>query len=370
MKTNQLIYRIALTLLDNVGPKSARTLVAYTGSPEAVFRDGFNIRSSIPGFSKERFRKLNTKKALEEALKILEFVQKHDLKTHFYLDDDFPYRLKQCADAPLLLYSKGNMAMNPSKSLAIVGTRNMTSYGEKLIRDTISFLKPFNVQIVSGLAYGVDICAHRFCLEYGVPTVGVLGHGLDRIYPQHHRGTARIISESQGGLLTEFPNGTNPDRENFPKRNRIVAGMTDATVIIESGVKGGSLITANLAFDYDREVFAYPGNIDRPYSQGCNHLIHAEKARLIRGPEDIVNYLNWEIEDKPKAVQTDIFKHLDHDEKKVVGILKEFEKMSLDLLALRLKTPVSILSSLLLNLELKGIISSYPGKKYALSADI
>ncbi|MEX1191114.1 MAG: DNA-processing protein DprA [Brumimicrobium sp.] len=366
MKTTQLHHQVALTLLEGVGPKSARSLVAYMGSPSAIFNEKKNLRTTIPGFSKERFRHLNTTKALLEAEKVVDFIEKHNLKATFYLDEDYPYRLKQCQDAPTLLYSKGDFELNPKRSIAIVGTRNMTTYGKKIIKELVSSLKPFNVQIVSGLAYGVDVCTHRCCLDYDISTVGVLGHGLDRVYPSHHREVAKKMMSSNGGLLTEFPNGTNPDRENFPKRNRIVAGITDATIIVESGKKGGSLITAHLANDYSRDVFAYPGNIDSPYSIGCNNLIASDKAHLVTCANDIIKMLDWEVKEKPKPIQTNIFQQLTGDEKKVVKKIKEFEKISLDVLSVKLKTPVSILSALLLNLELKGIIMTLPGKKYTL----
>lgn len=358
---------MALTLLEGIGPKSAKSLIAYLGEVDAIFKGKKNLRTTIPGFSKERFRKLNTTKALLEAEKVLEFIDKNDIKTSFFLDSDYPYRLKECADSPILLYAKGNFELNPKRTIAVVGTRNMTTYGKKLIRELISSLKPYNVQIVSGLAYGVDVYTHRCCLEFGVPTIGVLGHGLDRVYPFQHRSTAQKMVENEGGLLTEFPNGTNPDRENFPKRNRVVAGMTDATIIIESGEKGGSLITAHLANDYSRDVFAYPGNVDSPYSIGCNSLIANDKAHLVTSSRDITKMLEWELKAKEKPVQTNLFHQLDGDEKKIVKLLKEFEKISLDVLSVKLKTPVSRLSGLLLSLELKGIVLTLPGKKYTLS---
>jgi len=366
LKTTELHHQVALTLLEGIGPKSAKSLIAYLGSTEAIFKEKKNLRTTIPGFSKERFRKINTTKALLEAEKVLDFIEKHNVLPTFFLDKEYPYRLKECADSPILLYSKGDFELNPRRTIAVVGTRNMTSYGKKLIRELISSLQPYNVQVVSGLAYGVDVYTHRCCLEFNIPTVGVLGHGLDRVYPFQHRSTAQKMIENQGGLLTEFPNGTNPDRENFPKRNRVVAGMTDATIIIESGEKGGSLITAHLANDYSRDVFAYPGNVDSPYSKGCNSLIANDKAHLVTSSKDITKLLEWELKTKEKPIQTNLFQQLTGDEKKIVKTLKEFEKMSLDVLSVKLKTPVSRLSGLLLNLELKGIVLTLPGKKYTL----
>jgi DNA processing protein len=366
LNTTELHHQVALTLLEGIGPKSAKSLTAYLGSVDAIFKEKKNLRTVIPGFSKERFRKLNTTKALLEAEKVLDFVDKHNIKTTFFLDKDYPYRLKECADSPILLYSKGDFEFNPIRTVAVVGTRNMTSYGKKLIRELISSLQPYNVQVVSGLAYGVDVYTHRCCLEFDIQTVGVLGHGLDRVYPYQHRSTAQKMIDNKGGLLTEFPNGTTPDRENFPRRNRVVAGMTDATIIIESGEKGGSLITAHLANDYNRDVFAYPGNVDSPYSKGCNSLIANDKAHLVTSSKDITKLLEWELKAKEKPIQTNLFHQLDGDEKKIVKTLKEFEKISLDVLSVKLKTPVSRLSGLLLNLELKGIVLTLPGKNYTL----
>jgi DNA processing protein len=366
LNTTELHHQVALTLLEGVGPKSAKSLIAYLGHVDAIFKEKKNLRTSIPGFSKERFRHLNTAKALLEAEKVVDFVIKNNLQTTFFLDSDYPYRLKECPDSPILLYGIGNYELNPKRTIAIVGTRNMTSYGKKLVRELISSLQPYNVQVVSGLAYGVDVYTHRCCLEFNIQTVGVMGHGLDRIYPFQHRGTAEKMIENNGGLLSEFPNGTKPDRENFPKRNRIVAGMTDATIIVESGEKGGSLITAYLANDYSRDVYAFPGNVDNTYSKGCNSLIANDKAHLVTSSKDIIKMLEWETKTKEKPIQMNLFQQLTGDEKKVVKLLKEYDKISLDVLSVKLKTPVSRLSGLLLGLELSGIVLTLPGKKYML----
>ena len=367
MNTTERHHQIALSMLQGVGPKTARLLVAYMGSATAVFDSTLNLRTTVPGFSKERFRSLNRTKALIDAEDTLNFVEKNNISTHFFTSNDFPYRLKQCPDAPIVLYSKGKPVLNKDRSIAIVGTRNMTSYGKKIIHQLIEHLVPYNVQVVSGLAYGVDNEAHRCCLKHGVATLGVLGHGLDRIYPARNRKTAKdMLTSEESGLLTEFPHNSLPDRENFPQRNRIVAGMTDATVVIESGAKGGSLITAHLANDYNRDVFAFPGNIDLEYSKGCNALIANDKAHLITRGEDLTRYLGWELSESKKPIQGNLFENLNGDEKKIVKLIKEFEKVSLDVLAIRLKQPVSALSGLLLGLEIKGIVMMLPGQKYTL----
>jgi DNA processing protein len=228
LDTTELHQSIALTLLDGIGPKNAKTLVAYLGGVDALFETRSFKKIAIPGFSPERLKALNRKEALTKAEKEIAFIEKNKVNTYFYLDKDYPHRLKNCIDAPLMLYSFGKAESNPAKTISIVGTRNVTTYGHVIVEELIAALIPYNVQVVSGLAYGVDILTHRACLKHGLSTVGVLGHGLDRIYPSHHRATAKKMLSTNGGLYTEFPSGTNPDRENFPRRNRIVAGMTDA----------------------------------------------------------------------------------------------------------------------------------------------
>ncbi len=368
MKNNHLNHQVALTRLEGVGPRTAKVLLAYLGSEDKLFEDSFNLRTQIPGLAKERFRKLNRSKALLEAQSIVDFVEKNKIDTTFFTNENYPKRLKECSDGPMLLYHRGDFDFNPRKTIAIVGTRNMTSYGKQLINELIIAIAPYNVQVVSGLALGVDGYTHGKCLEHGVPTIGVMGHGLDRIYPSLHLKLAKKMVETKGcGIITEFPHNTKPDRENFPQRNRIVAGMTDATIVIESGAKGGSLITALLANDYARDVFAFPGNIDRPFSKGCNHLIADNKAHLITCGKDLIRLMEWEKDDREKIIQANLFEGLNGDETLIVKAIKEFEKISLDVLSVRLKKPVYILSGLLLGLELRGIVMTLPGKKYALS---
>jgi len=367
LKTTEQHHQVALSLLEGVGPKSARLLVAYLGSATAIFDAETNLRTAVPGFSKERFRSLNRTKALKDAEAVLNFNERNAISTVFFADQQYPYRLKQCPDAPVVLYSRGDVEMNARRSIAVVGTRNMTTYGKKLVHELTASFAPFNVQVVSGLAYGIDGESHRTSLNHNLSTVGVLGHGLDRIYPSRHRKIAQEMLQQKGcGLVTEFPHGTRPDRENFPQRNRIVAGMTDATVVVESGKKGGSLITAYLANDYVRDVFAYPGNIGNVYSMGCNRLIADDKAHLVTCGKDVMKMLGWEEEMKEQPVQTDMFEGLNGDEKKIVKTLKEFEKVTLDVLSVKLKLPVAVLNALLLGLEMKGLVMMLPGKKYTL----
>lgn len=367
MNTTERHHQIALSMLQGVGPKTARLLVAYMGSASAIFESKASLKTTVPGFSRERFRSLNRTKALIDAEQTMKFVEKNKISTHFFASNEYPYRLKQCPDAPIVLYSKGEPQLNKDRSIAIVGTRNMTTYGKKIVHQLIDYLEPFDIQIISGLAYGVDNEAHRCCINRGISTIGVLGHGLDRIYPARNKKTATyMLHATDSGLLTEFPHNTLPDRENFPQRNRIVAGMTDATIVVESGAKGGSLITAHLANDYNRDVFAFPGNIDQEFSKGCNSLIANDKAHLITCGKDVTDLLDWNRTGIKKPIQGNLFENLNGDEKKVVKLIKEFEKVSLDVLSFRLKQPVAALSGMLLGLEIKGIVMMLPGQKYTL----
>lgn len=366
METTELHYCIALTLLAGIGPRSAKLLISHYGDPEDFFNDKKLHKNSVPGFSKMRLKTLNRTEALLKAEKHVDFILKNKITPVFYKSKNYPSRLKNCIDAPLLLYSKGDFETNPNRCIAVVGTRNATPYGKKIVEELIQDLQPVNVQVVSGMAYGIDVLTHKACLKYSVPTVGVLGHGLDRIYPAQHKSVAKKMIASDGGLLTEFLEGTLPERENFPMRNRIVAGMTDATIVIESGKKGGSLITANLANDYNRDVFAFPGNIDSPFSEGCNNLIANDKAHLITSAEQIIDVMGWKHQLKT-AVQTQLFPELKPEEKQVVELLKEVKELSVDNIANKLKKPVSVLNSILLGLELQGLICAIPGNKFKLS---
>jgi len=366
MMKNTLHYQIAIGFLDGVGIRTAKNLIAHFGSIEPIFDLPLKeLMKEVPGFSKERIRKLNRSEALRKAEDQLDFTLKYNLGAHYYLDENYPERLKNCCDAPIVLFSKGNFDLNPARCVAVVGTRKVTDYGKRIAEELIEELAPFGVQVVSGLAFGVDSLAHRYALKQGLSTVGVLGHGLDRLYPAQHKELAHKMVAEDGGLLSEFVVGTNPDRENFPKRNRIVAGMTDATIVVESGSKGGSLITAHLANDYSRDVFAYPGNIFHAYSEGCNSLIANDKAHLVSRPAQIIEMLNWRLTDK-KPVQRQFFVDLTEEEENVVNILKDKNIASIDQLSGILQQKVSQLSSCLLNLELVGIVASLPGKNYKL----
>jgi DNA processing protein len=362
VNTTKLHYAIALSLLEGVGPRTARILLSEFGEAEDFFNEKKLGAVKISGISKDRIRALNRTKALLRADKEICFILKHAIRVIYYQNNDYPQRLKNCVDAPIILYGKGDFDTNPLRTVAVVGTRNITEYGKIITDQLIKEISFHGIQVVSGMAYGVDIHAHRACLKHNVPTIGVLGHGLDRLYPKTHQTTARSMIVSNGGLLTEFLTETNPDRENFPQRNRIVAGMTDATVVVESGKTGGSLITAQLANDYSRDVFAFPGNIDSAYSKGCNKLIQDNKAHLLTGAAELIDIMGWKHQEKVE-VQRQLFTDLLPEEREVTGLIMS-EPMSIDAISIELKKPVSKISSLLLGLEIKGIVQAKPGNKF------
>lgn len=364
MNPTELQQQIAVTLLPHFGKKRVRTIIQHLGSLDDFFRAKRRDLLEIPGLSEKHIRSLDLDLALKTAEVHADYVVRSGFRAHFYLDDSFPKKLNQCEDAPLLLYSQGEMDLNVSKMLAIVGTRKASPYGKELCEELIASLENHNILIVSGLAYGIDIHVHRLCLSHKLQTVGVLAHGLDRLYPALHRKTARQMLEN-GGLLTEFLPGTNPDRENFPMRNRIVAGMCDATIVIESGLKGGSLITADLANDYNRDVFAFPGDVHKEHSQGCNRLIQQNKAHLLTSPADFLRFMEWGGGAAPK--QLDLFEKLNDKEKTIVSCFKEKMELSFDHLVQQTRFSFPDLSAHLLNLEFSGLVKAFPGKFYRLA---
>ena len=365
--TNDWLYRIGLTLIPGIGDVLAKNLVAYCGSPEAVFKEKKARLRKIPGIGQVLTDMVSNADVLNYAEEEMKFIEAHKIIPLFYTDAVYPKRLKNCHDSPVVLYYKGAADLNAQKVLSVVGTRNVTPYGKKVCEELIADLASHDVMVVSGLAYGIDVCAHRACLQHGLLTIGVLAHGLDRLYPLAHRNIAKKMLE-QGGLLTEFTSRTNPDAENFPKRNRIVAGMSDATVVIESGKKGGSLITADIANSYNRDVFAYPGRTDDNYSEGCNRLIKSNKAALVENARDILYMMGWEEKEKEKPVpQRTMFIELSPDEEKIVNVLREKESIHIDDLCYRAGFSMSKILSMLLGLEFSGVIRSLPGKLYQLN---
>ena len=362
-----LLYQIAITLLPGVGDVNARKLIAYTGSPMAVFRESKAGLLKIPGMGQMTVDLISKNKSvIDRAAREVEFIRKYKIQTSFFTDAHYPERLRHCTDSPVLIYSLGNMDLNAPHIVSVVGTRKASEYGKDMCRKLIAGLKELGVLVVSGLAYGIDTCAHKSALDEDLKTVGVLAHGLDRIYPPMNFNLSQRMLE-QGGLVTEFMSETNPDRENFPKRNRIIAGLADATVVIEAGSRGGALITADIANSYNRDVFAVPGRINDPMSEGCNHLIKTNRAALVQTSRDILYIMGWEkTVAKKESVQRKLFVQLQPDEEVVVNLLQENGDCSMDKICLSSGIQTSKIAAALLNLEFEGIVKSLPGKMYRL----
>ena len=325
----ELIHRIALTLIPGIGDVLGKKLVAFCGSVEAVFHEKEEHLLKIPGIGKTLAQSIHNKKNIERAEQEVRFVQKYAIEPIFYLDDNFPERLKQCEDHPLMLYYKGSVPLEHPRPIAIVGTRKATEYGKIYCKKIIDEIAPFDPLIISGLAFGIDTVAHRSALEAGLPTIGVMGHGLDKIYPVQNKKIAEMMLH-QGGLLTEFMSETNPDAVNFPKRNRLIAGLSDAVVVIEAGKKGGALITADIANSYNRDVFALPGRVNDFYSEGCHFLIKTNRAALVENGADLVFALDWQPKKGITPRQTQLFVELTAEEEKVVSILSEKGDANID----------------------------------------
>jgi DNA processing protein len=363
-----MLYEIGLTLLPYVGPITAKTLVSYCGSAEAVFKASKKELLKIPGIGPAVAESVRSQTALSVAENELVFIEKHAVEAVFYTDPRFPNRLKQCADSPAILYFKGSSAqlLDSERIVAIVGTRQPSDYGRAVCEELIEGLKVYNPLIVSGLAFGIDVTAHRKAVQIDVPNIGVMGNGLSSIYPAVHRSIAVKMVEN-GGLLTEFISSTKPDRENFPMRNRIIAGLCDVLVVVQTAASGGSIISANLAIQYGREVCAVPGNIKDPKSTGCNQLIKIGSAQLIETAEDIAEAMRWPEPGKPQVVQKQLFVDYSPQEKKVYDLILAQPEIPIDLLSSQAQLTPGELASIVLNLEFKGIIRTLPGKRYILS---
>jgi DNA processing protein len=352
-----------LLQVEGVGDIIAKKLLTHCGSPSAIFKTKTTQLASIDGIGTVLLKNLKDKSIFEKAEKELKFITTHDINVSYFLDENYPERLKHCIDGPVVLFSAGNIDLNNRKTISIVGTRQITSYGTEFCKKLIADLAPLNPIIVSGFAYGVDIVAHQAALEHNLQTIGVLAHGLNQIYPKSHKKYVSKIEEN-GGFMTEFWSSSNPEKENFVKRNRIVAGISEATIVIESADKGGSLITATMANDYNRDVFAVPGRTTDKYSQGCNTLIKTQKANLLSSAADLIYMLNWDIETPTQPVQKQLFVTLDDDEQKIYNYLQKNGKELLDTIALHCDFPIYRISGILLNMELKGVIRPLPGKLF------
>jgi DNA processing protein len=365
MTDQELLHLLALQKVDGVGDIVAKKLLVNCGSAEEVFKSKSSKLAAIDGIGTVLLKNLKDKSIFEKAEKELKFIQENNINYAYFQDENYPEKLKHCIDSPILIFSAGNININKKRIISIVGTRQITSYGTEFCKKLIADLAPLDPIIISGFAYGVDIVAHQAAMEYGLQTIGVLAHGLNQIYPKTHKKYMAKMEEN-GGFITEFWSNTDPFRENFIARNRIVAGMSEATIVIESAEKGGSLITATMANDYNRDVFAVPGRISDKYSQGCNNLIKTQKANLLTSAADLVYILNWDIEDEAKAktVQKQMFVELEYNEQKIYDYLIKNGKQLLDIIAIETDFPTYKISGILLNMELKGVIRPLPGKLF------
>ncbi len=364
MTTDELIAVLRLQHIPNIGGVTAKKLISHCGSPTAVFNDKPQNLLRIDGIGTQTIRGLYDAEHLEAAEKELQYILDCGIGYSYFKDKGYPRYLKHCIDGPLILFKKGNFDLGDRKIISVVGTRNITRYGTAFCEKLIGDLAPLDPIIVSGFAYGVDVCAQRAAIKHGLQTIGCLAHGLNQIYPKVHSKYMGEI-EKNGGFVTEFWSSSNPDRENFLKRNRIIAGMSEATIVVESAEKGGSLVTADIANSYDREVFAVPGRAHDKYSSGCNNLIKQQKAHMITSAADLVYMLNWELEQrKPKPIQQELFVELDETEKTIYTYLQQRGKQLLDTIALDCKLPIFKVSSTLLNMEMKGVVRPLPGKLF------
>jgi DNA processing protein len=363
MNETELYYLLALQKVEGVGDIVAKKLLTHCGDASAIFNSKPSQLKSIDGIGSVFISKLKDKSIFAKAKAELKYIENNKIKVSYFQDKSYPERLKHCIDGPLLLFSTGTIDFNNRKIISIVGTRKITSYGTEFCKSLISELAPLNPIIVSGFAYGVDIVAHQTAIENDLQTIGIVAHGLNQIYPSSHKKYVSKM-EQNGGFMTEYWSGTNPEKENFVKRNRIVAGISEATIVIESAIKGGSLITANLANDYNRDVFAVPGRTSDKFSLGCNNLIKTQKANLLTSAADLVYILNWDIEKTTRSVQKKLFITLENEEQKIYDYLLKSGKEILDIIALECDLPIFKISGILLNMELKGVVRPLPGKLF------
>lgn len=358
------LNRITLTHIPALGPVRIRSLIEYFGSATNVVNSNRKEWLRVPNMTEQSCKELKKKQYRAMAELEWKFVAVNQIKPLFLTDTDYPYRLLHCYDPPPILYYKGNAQLNHSKILSVIGTRNPTSYGKQVTEELITSLQQANVIIISGLAYGIDALAHKLALQCRIPTIGVLAHGLDTIYPWQHVSLARDM-EKHGALLTEFCSKTQPDKHNFPRRNRIVAGMADATIVMETAIKGGSMITAELAFEYNRELFAVPGKITDPTASGCLQLIQQNKALVYTSPENLLQVMGWKNR-QPIVRQTRLWNELSSDEQLIIDLLQKADSMFIDDLQVKTGKSPGWLAAVLLSLELKNCILSLPGKRYSL----
>ena len=364
---NILLYKIALTQIDKIGPILAKNLVSYCGGVKEVFFKQKAELAKIPGIGYYLSDEIVKKEVLQKAELILKDVESTGVNTLFYLDDNYPKRLNHFNDSPLMLYTKGTKTYNNKRTLGVVGTRNATIRGKKITEEIISNLKEYNVTIISGLAFGIDAIAHKACIKSKMPNIGIMGTGINITYPSQHKSLRKDI-ESNGDIISEFPMEAKPDKGHFPMRNRIIAALSDALLVVESDIKGGSMITAKMAFNYNKDVFAIPGRYDDRYSKGTNSLIKSNIASLAENAADICKLMDWTKNNAQRPRQLELFVKLTENEEKIVNALKETELDSLSIDKLYHKTNINIgqLSSILLKMEFKGIVQNLPGARYML----
>jgi DNA processing protein len=362
---SELLYQLALTLVPNIGDVQAKILIQHFGDASSIFKAKTSSLEQIDGIGTVRAKSLKEFKDFGRAEKELEFIEKYKIRTLFLNDKDYPQRLLNCYDSPPLLFYKGEADLNASRIISIVGTRNNTEYGKSFTEKLVKDLSGENILIVSGLAFGIDAIAHKAALKNGLPTVGAVGHGLDIIYPSENKSLAKEMIQQEGGIISEFFSGTKPDKHHFPLRNRIVAGLADATIVVETAMKGGSMITAKLADSYNRDVFAVPGRIDDSKSKGCNHLIQYNKAILLTDASQLLQVMGWEERKKDNAPrQRELFIELTPEERQVVQILQGKELVHIEEINLRSGLSSSSIAAAILNLELQNVIATLPGKMY------
>lgn len=367
---NELLYQLALAHVPHIGPIHAKTLVEQFGNATAIFQATKKQLEAIDGIGPARAAAIHAYIDFDAAEKEIHFMEKYRIQPLFLTDPDYPQRLLHCYDAPVLLFYKGQADLNTARTVSIIGTRSNTTYGKYLAETLVSELAALDVLIISGLAFGIDVLAHKAAMKHQLPTIGVLAHGLDTIYPSQHKQVAKEMVAEAGGLLTEFPSQTAPDKHNFPARNRIVAGMSDAVVVIETGVKGGSIITAELGNSYHKEVFAYPGRINDPRSAGCNHLIRHNKAMLLTDTQQLIDMMGWQPATGKVSSATTVHWTPTETEQQVLHCFAEKETLHIDELNTSSTLGGSAMAALLLQLELQGIVQSLPGKRYKLMVPV
>ena len=366
MLQNELLHLIALSMVPNIGDVHTKTLLQHFTATENIFKARKTELEKIPGIGSVRASAIRNFRNFDRAEKEIKFLEKYKINAFGINDDSYPNRLVHCYDAPPLLYFRGNGQLNYSRILSIVGTREPTEYGRDWLKNLIQDLAPQGPVIISGLAYGIDTMAHKNALKNALPTIGVLAHGLDRIYPSANKSLAREMVE-HGGLLTDFMSGTQPDAQNFPSRNRIVAGIADAIIVVETGIKGGSMITADIANSYNKDVFALPGRVNDNKSEGCNKLIKENKAQLVTDAEDIIALLNWEnIPVREKINQRLLFPDLSPEEKNILDLISKEESVFIDKIYQLSGLKTSDTAAAILKLELLNLIRTLPGKRYQL----